>query len=606
MAGSASYAEALAGTSDVLVGGQHLVLVPATGRPDHEGFVAAITSATTVAEWLGRLLAHPIGDLPAFGFASWTAGVVHIAVRGDVQAQIYPREAAPFQVDGNGLATWFEHRFDDTIGVALTSGPLPDGVAPTPVAPSRFTSSWVRAATTDPEVAPPVAPPAEPPPEPAAIEPAPPATAPAPPSVEPAPPTTDGSPSIEPPAIDPSAIEPPVFEPAADDPGAFDPGANGSPVDAPPVDETETLGDDASRLGPPASTPAPAPEALAPTDLAGDERPTVDVTDRPATTGPTEWPPPPPPADSPLAQELIDLLGTTTSPEVLQDLATSSAPQVSPPPTDLGDRGPLSTADPTQEFRDDAGPTSTPSAPTAPASPAPRSTPEPSFINTVPGMAPPPGPTTAGPPAAHRPPTAPRSTLKPRSTLTPPATPRAASIAPHAAVPGAPGPTPPLTSSSTSERPLIQAIRCPGDHLNPPHADTCRVCGESISERVVALVARPAVGWLVFPDGRRIEADRPLLFGRNPSGVTHTPDGEPVTPITLPDPEQLLSRTHAEVRIVDWQLQVVDRDSRNGTFVTVPGRPPFRLHPGDPYPIPPGSTVTLGDAATFTFHTAAT
>ena len=94
--------------------------------------------------------------------------------------------------------------------------------------------------------------------------------------------------------------------------------------------------------------------------------------------------------------------------------------------------------------------------------------------------------------------------------------------------------------------------------------------------------------------------DRPVLLGRKPAEDVAI-GGEPARSVALPDPDKLLSRTHAEIRLVDWQVQVVDRDSMNHTFVEIPGRSAFQLRPADPSPIPPGTRVNLGDALTFTF-----
>jgi hypothetical protein len=64
----------------------------------------------------------------------------------------------------------------------------------------------------------------------------------------------------------------------------------------------------------------------------------------------------------------------------------------------------------------------------------------------------------------------------------------------------------------------------------------------------------------------------------------------------------VLSRTHVEVRLVDWQVLVLDRDSMNHTFVHIPGHAPFQLRPAEPFPIPPATTVVLGAATGFTYE----
>jgi hypothetical protein len=39
----------------------------------------------------------------------------------------------------------------------------------------------------------------------------------------------------------------------------------------------------------------------------------------------------------------------------------------------------------------------------------------------------------------------------------------------------------------------------------------------------------------------------------------------------------------------------------NHTYVEVPGHAPFRLRPAEPYPIPPGTKVSMGECVDFVF-----
>jgi hypothetical protein len=49
---------------------------------------------------------------------------------------------------------------------------------------------------------------------------------------------------------------------------------------------------------------------------------------------------------------------------------------------------------------------------------------------------------------------------------------------------------------------------------------------------------------------------------------------------------------------------VVDLDSRNGTFVALPGRPAERLRAYEPTLIVPGTVIMLSQDVTFTFEVA--
>ncbi len=149
-------------------------------------------------------------------------------------------------------------------------------------------------------------------------------------------------------------------------------------------------------------------------------------------------------------------------------------------------------------------------------------------------------------------------------------------------------------------RPNVRAVRCPSGHANPPTGSTCRACGARISDRHVVSVERPSLGRLRFSTGTVVELTAPVLLGRKPT-AEHV-RGEPPILVTLPDPERMLSRNHAEVRVDEWHVEVVDLGSLNHTYVELPGRPVERLRAGEPCPIVPGSQVNLGGAAFFVYE----
>jgi hypothetical protein len=101
---------------------------------------------------------------------------------------------------------------------------------------------------------------------------------------------------------------------------------------------------------------------------------------------------------------------------------------------------------------------------------------------------------------------------------------------------------------------------------------------------------------LCFEDGHTEPLDRPLLIGRKPD-PDETSGSEPARAVQLDDPDKVLSRVHAEIRIAEWQVQVIDRESMNHTFVQLPGQVLFQLHPGEPFPIPPGTRIVFAEVA---------
>lgn len=152
--------------------------------------------------------------------------------------------------------------------------------------------------------------------------------------------------------------------------------------------------------------------------------------------------------------------------------------------------------------------------------------------------------------------------------------------------------------AAAADGPLVQAVHCDQGHANPVHSSTCRSCGGAIGDRTVTRVPRPNLGELVFDTGMRVQLDRGAVLGRKPKAASD-PGAHLVT---LPDPESALSRSHAEIRIEDWQVQVVDLGSTNHTYVEIPGEAPVRLMANEPCVIVPGTKVNLGDCVTFTFE----
>ena len=149
--------------------------------------------------------------------------------------------------------------------------------------------------------------------------------------------------------------------------------------------------------------------------------------------------------------------------------------------------------------------------------------------------------------------------------------------------------------------PSVQAVHCAAGHPNQPVSESCRMCGGRIDDRTVTKVSRPILGRLAFDDGFVHAVQRPVLLGRQPSSDAWTGGEEPQL-LQLPDPQQVLSRTHLELRVIDWQLQAVDCGSLNGTVVCLPGREPQQLRSREPFLLSFGTRVVLGGAAAFSWE----
>lgn len=155
-----------------------------------------------------------------------------------------------------------------------------------------------------------------------------------------------------------------------------------------------------------------------------------------------------------------------------------------------------------------------------------------------------------------------------------------------------PAPSVPTVASGTH----VPAILCTQGHPNPTYAQRCRMCAGPLTNEH-ATIPRPPLGTLVFSTGDAIILDRDVLIGRRP---TYTP--EPGRPeayvVTVPSPNQEISRNHCEIRIDGWDARVRDLGSNNGTFLLRPGEPTQRVAEGMPIVLRPGDLIDLGDTVT--------
>lgn len=103
---------------------------------------------------------------------------------------------------------------------------------------------------------------------------------------------------------------------------------------------------------------------------------------------------------------------------------------------------------------------------------------------------------------------------------------------------------------------------------------------------------------LVLSTGLVVPLDRAVLLGRAPQ-VARVTNRELPRLITVPSPQQDISRTHAEVRVEGDHVVVTDLDSTNGVHVARPGEGARRLHPGEPSVVGVDEVVDLGDGVTF-------
>jgi hypothetical protein len=150
--------------------------------------------------------------------------------------------------------------------------------------------------------------------------------------------------------------------------------------------------------------------------------------------------------------------------------------------------------------------------------------------------------------------------------------------------------------------PVVPALICPGGHVNPPSGATCRRCGAPLPHDPVP-VPRPVLGVLRLSLGDVIALDRGVLMGRNPrADFGGTAGEERPHVVKLPSADGDISRTHLRVTLDGWHVLVTDLNSTNGTLITLPGRDPQQLRPGEPVPMQPGTVVVLADGVDFRYE----
>ena len=155
------------------------------------------------------------------------------------------------------------------------------------------------------------------------------------------------------------------------------------------------------------------------------------------------------------------------------------------------------------------------------------------------------------------------------------------------------------------DAPLVWGVISPTGYFNHPDALYCAVTGVSMLHRTHALVQRPRppLGVMVADDGSTFRLTKDYVVGREPEPDPKVTSGQ-ADPLKLIDQERSLSRIHAEIRLVDWDVYVVDRGSANGTYVLRRGEQQWRrLVAETPEKIVPGTRIAFGKRVmTFESH----
>lgn len=157
---------------------------------------------------------------------------------------------------------------------------------------------------------------------------------------------------------------------------------------------------------------------------------------------------------------------------------------------------------------------------------------------------------------------------------------------------GVQAPPPPVADSANAEGdgPEVLAINCVNGHPNPVHASSCRICGGALNGKIVH-VKRPSLGTLVASTGGSVTLDADVIVGRLPKAAP----GAAVHLMAVASPTKSISKSHCRINIDDWELNLKDLNSTNGTYLLREGQLPRRLGGGQRELLRYGDRIDLGD-----------
>lgn len=157
---------------------------------------------------------------------------------------------------------------------------------------------------------------------------------------------------------------------------------------------------------------------------------------------------------------------------------------------------------------------------------------------------------------------------------------------------GVQAPPPPVADSANadSDGPEVLAINCVNGHPNPVHASSCRICGGALNGKIVH-VKRPSLGTLVVSTGGSVTLDADVIVGRLPKAAP----GTAVHLMAVASPTKSISKSHCRINIDDWELNLEDLNSTNGTYLLREGQLPRRLGGGQRELLRYGDRIDLGD-----------
>ncbi|MFD6463746.1 FHA domain-containing protein, partial [Streptomyces roseolus] len=152
------------------------------------------------------------------------------------------------------------------------------------------------------------------------------------------------------------------------------------------------------------------------------------------------------------------------------------------------------------------------------------------------------------------------------------------------------------TAKATSLVVKVLGFKCARAHPTDPRAAFCTVCGMPVDQtQAIAEVIRPPLGMLILDDGMTYMLAADAVLGRDPEH-SDAARHRGLVPLKVEDSSGGMSRAHAEIHLVNWDVTLVDRGSTNGTRTRMPGyRDWVRLSPNQSMILVPGTEIMIGN-----------
>ncbi|MGW5384825.1 FHA domain-containing protein [Nocardia sp. NPDC003963] len=150
------------------------------------------------------------------------------------------------------------------------------------------------------------------------------------------------------------------------------------------------------------------------------------------------------------------------------------------------------------------------------------------------------------------------------------------------------------TAKGNARTVKVMGFKCARAHPTDPRAAFCSVCGMPVDQTQPLIeVVRPPLGILVLDDGATYLLEGDSVLGRDPDNSEPARRG--LTPLQVVDNSGGMSRAHAELRLANWDVTLVDRGSTNGTRTRAAGyRDWVRIPPHQPVVLIPGTEILIG------------